>query len=458
MKITVLNGSPKGKDSITLQSVRYLEKEYPQVQFQVFHVGSRIKKISREEREREKIVKAVEESQGVLWIFPVYVFLIPSQLKAFIELLFEKGCREAFQGKYGAVLMTSVHFYDTSAAEYMRGICHDLGMRYVGEHMAEMYDLLRPRQRKNLDDFAHQFFDTLTRGLPTEVFCQPIIRPVLDYEPGPLPEGEKGNRRQILLLTDEEGSVTNLGRMIKTFTSLMPCRVKVINISKINLKGGCLGCLRCGYDNSCHYKDDMASLHEEYIAPAEALVFAGTIRDRYLSSRWKMFFDRYFYLGHTPYLRRKQMAFIFSGPLSQVPVLRNNMEALVQFNTGNLVGMVTDEYQASQEVTDLLRALGERLVQALERGQRKPVAFYGLACHLIFRDFIYRYRGIFRADHLYYKKHNLYDYPRTNWKRNLSFMFMQRSPSKRRQVQALLLKPIKSFVDTYKGKNFVELE
>ena len=453
MKITVLNGSPKGKDSVTLQSVRYLEKNHPQVQFQVFHVGSRIKKISREEGEREKIVRAVEESQGVLWIFPVYYFLIPSQLKAFIELLFEKGCREAFQGKYGAVLMTSgFHFHDSSAAEYMRGICHDLGMRYVGEFMAEMFDLLRPRQRKNLDDFAHQFLDTLVRGLPTEISCRPIIRPVLNYETGPLPEGEKDNHRQILLLTDEEGPATNLGRMIDAFTSFMPCRVKVINIARINLKGGCLGCLRCGYDNNCHYNDDMAGLHEKYVAPAEALIFAGTIRDRYLSSRWKMLFDRYYYLGHTPYLHNKQMAFIFSGPLSQVPVLRNNMETLVQYNTGNLVGMVTDEYQTSQEITDLLRTLGERLVHALERGQRKPVAFYGLACHLFFRDFTYRYRGIFRADHLYYKKHNLYDYPRMNWKRNLRFFFMQRSPSKRRQVQALQLKPVKNFVDAYKGK------
>ena len=33
MKITVINGSPKGKYSITLQTVLYLEKKYPEAVF-----------------------------------------------------------------------------------------------------------------------------------------------------------------------------------------------------------------------------------------------------------------------------------------------------------------------------------------------------------------------------------------------------------------------------------------
>ncbi len=453
MKITVFSGSPKGEDSITLQYVRYLEKQHPRVQFHVVHVGSKINKILREEGKLEEILQSVADSRGVLWIFPVYYFLIPSQLKAFIELLFETGSQKVFQGKYGAVVMTSIHFYDTSAAEYMRGICHDLGMRYAGEFMAEMYDLLRSRRRKNFAAFFRQFLHTVDNNLPTEVSCRPLQRPGLNYEAGPLPEGEKEKGRRVLLLTDEEGSDSNLGKMIEAFTRYMPCRVEVINISQIELKGGCLGCLRCAYDNQCLYRDDLARLYEEHILPAEALIFAGTLRDRYLSSRWKMFFDRSFYRGHTPVFHRKQMAFIHSGPLSQVPVLRNNLEAKVQFNRGNLVGTVTDEYETSGEVTALLKALAERLVLALETGQEKPAAFYGLAGHLIFRDFVFRNRGIFRGDHLYYKKHNLYNFPQKNWKNwrmNLRFMLMQRNPAKRRRFQAEqvkgMVKPLKNFV------------
>lgn len=39
MKIIVLNGSPKGNLSITLQYIRFLEKKYPQHKFQIFNVA-----------------------------------------------------------------------------------------------------------------------------------------------------------------------------------------------------------------------------------------------------------------------------------------------------------------------------------------------------------------------------------------------------------------------------------
>ena len=45
--IVVINGSPKGKNSITYQSIRYLQKHYPNVDFTVFHVGQKIKAIER---------------------------------------------------------------------------------------------------------------------------------------------------------------------------------------------------------------------------------------------------------------------------------------------------------------------------------------------------------------------------------------------------------------------------
>ena len=47
MNILVLNGSPKGENSITLQTVRYLEKLCPHCTFEVIHVGQRIKSIEK---------------------------------------------------------------------------------------------------------------------------------------------------------------------------------------------------------------------------------------------------------------------------------------------------------------------------------------------------------------------------------------------------------------------------
>ena len=48
MNILVLNGSPKGDYSVTLQTVRYWEKRYPEHTFEVLHVGARIKALEKD--------------------------------------------------------------------------------------------------------------------------------------------------------------------------------------------------------------------------------------------------------------------------------------------------------------------------------------------------------------------------------------------------------------------------
>ena len=48
MNILVLNGSPKGKDSVTLQTVSYLQILYPAHNFEILHVGQRIKQLEKD--------------------------------------------------------------------------------------------------------------------------------------------------------------------------------------------------------------------------------------------------------------------------------------------------------------------------------------------------------------------------------------------------------------------------
>ena len=48
MKILILNGSPKGEYSITLQTARYLEKKYPEHDFEYLNVGMKIKSLERD--------------------------------------------------------------------------------------------------------------------------------------------------------------------------------------------------------------------------------------------------------------------------------------------------------------------------------------------------------------------------------------------------------------------------
>ena len=88
MNILVLNGSPKGDYSITLQTVRYLEKKNPAHRFDVLHVGQKIKSL---EKDFTPVLEAVKKADMLLFAYPVYTFIAPSQLHRLIELLKASG-------------------------------------------------------------------------------------------------------------------------------------------------------------------------------------------------------------------------------------------------------------------------------------------------------------------------------------------------------------------------------
>ena len=64
MKITVLNGSPKGELSITLQYVHFLQNEFPQHELKVFHVSQRITKIEKDEKAFQEIINKESDPGG----------------------------------------------------------------------------------------------------------------------------------------------------------------------------------------------------------------------------------------------------------------------------------------------------------------------------------------------------------------------------------------------------------
>jgi hypothetical protein len=202
--------------------------------------------------------------------------------------------------------------------------------------------------------------------------------------------------------------------MVERFRSSFEKTPELVNINDIDIKGGCLGCIRCGYDNTCAYtgKDGYIDFYNDKVKGADILVFAGKIVDRYLSSRWKLFFDRSFFNTHIPSYTDKQVGFIVSGPLYQLPNLTEILEGYLECQQGSVVDFVTDECGDSREIDANLDSLAEQLVQFAEAGYVKPRTFLGVGGVKIFRDDIWgKMRFPFVADYKYYKKHGIYDFP-----------------------------------------------
>ncbi len=416
MKIVVLNGSPKGNLSISLAYFKYLETQFPDHQYKIYHIGQMIKKIEKRPAYFSEIMKEINGADGLVWVAPVYTLVVPYQLMKFIELVFEKKAAKYFKGKYATAISTSAHFYDHTAHNYLQAISEELKLNYLPGFSAEMDDLFKEDRRKLFVQFAEHFFQIINEKRPCEIKFGPIKGKISEYKPAKVENVPKTGRQQVALLTDGQEKDVNLNRMIGVLQKVMPHPVEVINIHNLNIKGGCLGCVKCGYNNDCVYTDDVRPVYQNKLMKADVIIFAGTVRHQFLSARWKMFLDRLFYNGHCPKLKGRKVGFLISGPLRQVPNLRQILEARMEIWKCFCTGFVTDEYKSSEEITVLIKRLAEDLNWAAEKNHDKPATFLGVGGRKVFRDLIYKTRFIFMADHRFYKAHDHYDFPQKDIK------------------------------------------
>jgi multimeric flavodoxin WrbA len=216
--------------------------------------------------------------------------------------------------------------------------------------------------------------------------------------------------KRITVVADRLTPGSNLEAMVRRFVAACDGTVDVVELAALDVKGGCLGCCNCGFDNECSWdgRDGYRAFYEAKVKPADVLVFAGTMTDRALSALWKTYFDRSFYNTHIPVYRGKQMAWLVAGPLSANANLRQTMEVYPDFTGANLAGIVTDEGDGAA-IGLALDGLAVRLAGDLAGAYIRPQTFLGYAAMHLFRDDVFRgMRFIFRADHRWYKKHGVY--------------------------------------------------
>ncbi len=404
MKIVVVNGSPKGKYSITLQTVRYLEIKYPQHEFSVIHAGQKIKAL---EKDFSKAAETLGLADAILFSYPVYTFLAPSQLHRFIELMKENGVN--VRDKYVTQISTSKHFYDITAHKYIEENSLDMNMRYIRGLSADMEDLLNEKGREDAEKFFERFLWSVKENVYTE---KSVSVPTYEIVPATKLENSSSKKKgkDIIVLTDETDANSNLSAMIDRFRSVFSYDTRVVNISEYPLAGGCLGCFRCAVSEKCVYKDGFDTFLREKIQTADAIVYAFRISDHSMGSRFKMYDDRNFCNGHRTVTVGMPVGYLVSGNYSAENNLRTVIEARCETGGNFLSGVATDESDTDKQIDNLAKSLEF----ALETKHTAPQNFWGVGGMKIFRDLIYQMRGMMRADHKFYKKQGIYDFPQRN--------------------------------------------
>ena len=403
MNILVINGSPKGSYSITLQTVNYLTKRFPAHHFEVLHAGAKIKAL---EKDFSGALAAVEQADVLLFSYPVYTFVAPCQLHRFFELLKESGAD--LRGKFASQITTSKHFYDMTAHRYVQENCQDLGLKFVRGLSADMDDLLKPKGQKDAEDFFRYLCWSVEQDL-YERFPAPVGAAAHRAVTVPEQAGEKTG--DVVIVTDCDPENVQLDAMIRRFRAVFPRKTRIVNIREFPFRGGCLGCFNCAISGKCIYTDRFDDYLRNEIQTAESIVYAFTIRDHSMGARFKMYDDRQFCNGHRTVTIGMPVGYLVSGDLSKETNLQTIMEARAQVGTNFLAGMATDEFDPDGDIDQLCACLS----YALEHKYVPPQNFYGIGGMKVFRDLIWLMQCMMQADHKFYKAHGQYDFPQKQW-------------------------------------------
>ena len=408
MNILVINGSPKGENSITLQTVRYLEKLNPQHCFEVLHAGMKIKAL---EKDFSSAVSAMEKADMLLFAYPVYTFIAPYQLHRFIELTKASGVN--LTGKAATQITTSKHFYDVTAHRYVQDNCQDMGMNVIRGLSADMDDLLCEKGQREAKDF----FSFVLMSMEQGIFEQPMQaapgaagRPISKVN---VPAQEKTG--DVVIVTDCEKDNDQLSAMIDRFRAVLPLATRVVNIREYPFAGGCLGCFNCAVSGKCVYRDGFDEFLRQDIQTTQAIIYAFTVRDHSMGAAFKLYDDRQFCNGHRTVTMGMPMGYLVSGDYSREMNLQMIIEGRAQVGGNFLAGVATDEHDPDAAID----ALAKTLCFALENRYVPPQNFYGVGGMKIFRDLIWIMQGMMKADHRFYKAHGQYDFPQKQWKRML---------------------------------------
>ncbi len=403
MEILVINGSPKGSRSVTLQTVNYLQILHPEHHFKVLHAGQKIKAL---EKNFESAREAVESADLLLFVYPVYTFLAPSQLHRFIELL--KAEHLDLSGKFASQISTSKHFYDITAHRYIQDNCGDLGLKYVRGLSADMDDLTTKQGQKEAGDFFNHLCWCMERDIYHPAAASipaPVHQPVTPVESA----GEKTG--DVVIVADLAEDDAQLAAMIARFRAKCSRATRIVNIQAYPFRGGCLGCFNCAVSGKCIYTDGFDEYLRNQIQTADAIIYAFPVKDHSMGARFKMYDDRQFCNGHRTVTIGMPIGYLITGSYSQETNLQTVIQARAEVGHNYLAGVATDEAAPDAAIDRLCADLD----YALEYKYLPPQNFYGIGGMKVFRDLIWLMQGMMRADHKFYKSHGQYDFPQKQW-------------------------------------------
>ena len=119
MKIILIEGSCRGQESSSLYFARRLMSTADKsLRFEILEVGKYIKVLAENRDFFDSYLKAMQESDAVIWLVPVRNLLPCYEICHFLSLIDSRNAGERLENKYTTALFTSSFFSHREAEEY----------------------------------------------------------------------------------------------------------------------------------------------------------------------------------------------------------------------------------------------------------------------------------------------------------------------------------------------------
>lgn len=270
MKICVLACSPKGENSLGLQSAKFLQQFYPNDQFDIH--------LTNKPDCPDEVIQSAADSDLILIISSIFHLNIHGQMITMLDQLaagLKAKLGDDINKKYFTYMTSSNFLYDVGAHKYVKHWASSENLNFLRLLSLKDESLLTETGREELYRWFAYTKDTIE-----------LLRS------GNVPKVTEPRKVSILNDNLPESSV-------KRVTSLYEergCEVNVVNLSEYNIKP-CNACFACYSNRTCCMKDDMLTLMDKLGTGTDLLIHMGTMRYGMLSQQFKFFMDRHVQFG-----------------------------------------------------------------------------------------------------------------------------------------------------------------
>ncbi len=386
MKILVLSESPKNKTSVTLNTMKILEKMTTfstKDEFTELLVGNGFYK--------DNVAEEIRKADFVIFCSSLFHFFVPTEVIMFFDEL-EKHIGQDLKDKPVTFFSTSSLLMDPEAHSYMKRRLELMGARYIRGLSVRDYSVLSSEGREEIANWFH-YVRACALG---EV------------------ERFKDDQSQVVFIDATDGQNQKINESMKKveedFNNLGVNKIKKFALRDYKINP-CQACTYCYSMDECMIKDDIKPLTEEVYPNTDIIVTFGELQDGLLGKTHKLWLDRHVKFGLHPTEEEIIMTYVIdSSKAGKYDKFAMNVHetALNNFNKNYQLGI----YEADD--INGLRVMCEDAAKVYNYELYPQINMYSQGTNFIFKNIAWDIQKMAPKNYEFYAKNNGYALPEVN--------------------------------------------